>query len=370
MRTGLGVTGALLGLALAGTAHLDREVDVAQGVSRAFEEVSERIAPSVVRIESATRLVGGVRPLGEGSGFVLDEAGLIVTNAHVVNGADAIRVQLIDGRALDAELVGKDIESDLAVLRVEAEGLVAAPLRRDEPARVGEWVIAVGNPLGLGHSVSAGIVSGRGRTANITTYEDFIQTDAAINPGNSGGPLVDLKGRIVGVNTAVADIRMGGQGIGFAIPASMVSEVTAQLARWGEVRRGYVGVNLGNSASERAGSTTGPEPGRGPERRPGGPAEAPGSSSATRGRVNDRWSRRSRASWRSSPPPRDRGPARCSDREEGGRGEARRASSTEVSEGLGPSPPPAGGGSPATSASARATARRASSAVFASRRSS
>ena len=217
---------------------------MAQGVSQAFETVSERIAPSVVRIESGQRTQGGVRPLGEGSGFVLDESGLIVTNAHVVNGADAIRIQLFDGRAVDAELVGKDTESDLALLRVEAEGLVAAPLRSEEPARVGEWVIAVGNPLGLGHSVSAGIVSGRGRTANITTYEDFIQTDAAINPGNSGGPLVDLQGRIVGVNTAVADIRTGGQGIGFAIPADMVAQVTDQLARWGEVRRGYVGVNL------------------------------------------------------------------------------------------------------------------------------
>lgn len=244
MRTGLGVAGAVLGLALAGSAHLERQSDVAQGVSQAFETVSERIAPSVVRIESGQRTQGGVRPLGEGSGFVLDESGLIVTNAHVVNGADAIRIQLFDGRAVDAELVGKDTESDLALLRVEAEGLVAAPLRSEEPARVGEWVIAVGNPLGLGHSVSAGIVSGRGRTANITTYEDFIQTDAAINPGNSGGPLVDLQGRIVGVNTAVADIRTGGQGIGFAIPADMVAQVTDQLARWGEVRRGYVGVNL------------------------------------------------------------------------------------------------------------------------------
>jgi len=244
VRTGLGVAGAILGLALAGSAHLESDADVAQGVSQAFETVSERIAPSVVRIESGRRAEGGTRPLGVGSGFVLDAKGLIVTNAHVVDSADAIRIQLLDGRALDAELVGMDTESDLALLRVEADGLVAAPLRAEEPARVGEWVIAVGNPLGLGHSVSAGIVSGRGRTANITTYEDFIQTDAAINPGNSGGPLVDLQGRIVGVNTAVADIRTGGQGIGFAIPADMVARGTGQLARWGEVRRGYVGVNL------------------------------------------------------------------------------------------------------------------------------
>lgn len=244
IRSRLGIAGALLGLSLAGAAHLASDADVAEGVSRAFEDVSERIAPSVVRVEAARVASGQRMPLGQGSGFVLEADGLIVTNAHVVEAADAVRVRLFDGRALDAEVVGRDTESDLALLRVEAEGLVAAPLRADEPARVGEWVIAVGNPLGLGHSVSAGIVSGRGRTANITTYEDFIQTDAAINPGNSGGPLVDLKGRIVGVNTAVADIRMGGQGIGFAIPADMVAEVTSQLARWGEVRRGYVGVNL------------------------------------------------------------------------------------------------------------------------------
>lgn len=249
-RLGAGVFGAALGLGLAlgGVLIGDRgpaqDVDYARGVSAAFESVSERIAPSVVRIESLQSIGGVLRPIGLGSGFVFSKDGLIVTNEHVVRGADARRVTLLDGRAFVAELVGTDSESDLAVLRIDAHDLVPAPLRTDEPARVGEWVIAVGNPLGLGHSVSAGIVSGRGRETGITTYEDFIQTDAAINPGNSGGPLVDLKGRVIGVNTAVADIRTGSQGIGFAIPAPMVGDIVGQLAECGCVRRGYVGINL------------------------------------------------------------------------------------------------------------------------------
>ncbi|MEM6671892.1 MAG: trypsin-like peptidase domain-containing protein [Planctomycetota bacterium] len=244
---GAGLTAIGFGLAL-GSAFLPErgraEDEIARGVSAAFERVSADIAPSVVRIESLRAFRGGRQPVGQGSGFVIDRDGLVVTNEHVVRGSDAVRVTLLDGRAFEAEIVGRDSESDLAVLRIDADGLVEAPLRTNEPARVGEWVIAVGNPLGLGHSVSAGIVSGRGRTANITTYEDFIQTDAAINPGNSGGPLVDLEGRVIGVNTAVADVRMGGQGIGFAIPAPMVDFVVGQLARSGRVDRGYVGINL------------------------------------------------------------------------------------------------------------------------------
>ncbi|MEM6571286.1 MAG: trypsin-like peptidase domain-containing protein [Planctomycetota bacterium] len=249
-RIGAGVFGTALGLGLAlggyfvGERGALPESDYARGVSRAFESVSARIAPSVVRIEALQRFRGGLQPIGQGSGFVLTSDGLIVTNAHVVRGSDAQRLTLLDGRQFLADLVGKDSESDLALLRIDAKDLTPAPLRTDAPARVGEWVVAVGNPLGLGHSVSAGIVSGRGRETGITTYEDFIQTDAAINPGNSGGPLVDLEGRVIGVNTAVADIRLGGQGIGFAIPAPMVDEIVNQLASDGRVRRGYVGINL------------------------------------------------------------------------------------------------------------------------------
>ena len=222
----------------------DVGIATAREVSSAFEAASRTIAPSVVRIESFQRGGGGFLPSGQGSGVIIDADGVIVTNAHVVRGSSALKVVLVDGRSFDGKIVGLDNETDLARVSIDAEGLVAAELRTDRPARVGEWVIAVGNPLGLGHSVTAGIVSGRGRTQGITSYDNFIQTDAAINPGNSGGPLVDLDGKVVGINTAVIDARRGGQGIGFAIPTWMVSEVIEQLASNGRVSRGYLGVRL------------------------------------------------------------------------------------------------------------------------------
>ncbi|MEL6712785.1 MAG: trypsin-like peptidase domain-containing protein [Planctomycetota bacterium] len=217
----------------------------ARSVSNAFEAVAEEIAPAVVRIEASVEFRGEERPLGQGSGVFVRADGTIVTNAHVVRGASSVRAALVDGRTFDAEILGVDSATDLAVLRVDGDGTFrAAALRAEEDARVGEWVLAVGNPLGLGHAVTAGIVSGRGRAAQIATYEDFIQTDAAINPGNSGGPLVDLDGRVVGINTAVADTRRGSQGIGFAIPADMVQSVVDQLLTSGRVQRGYLGVEL------------------------------------------------------------------------------------------------------------------------------
>ena len=221
------------------------DLDVARSVSSAFETVADRIAPSVVRIEASVEFRGAQRPLGQGSGVVIGDDGTIVTNAHVVRGATKVRVALVDGRAFDAEVIGLDSATDLALLGLEdGADVVPAELRVEPKAQVGEWVLAVGNPLGLGHAVTAGIVSGRGREASIATYEDFIQTDAAINPGNSGGPLVDLDGRVVGINTAVADTRRGSQGIGFAIPAYMVADVVQQLRESGRVRRGYLGVEL------------------------------------------------------------------------------------------------------------------------------
>lgn len=221
-------------------------MDTARDVSAAFERVSEESAPSVVRIECMARFGGSLVPSSQGSGVILDDRGIIATNAHVVRNSDSRTVILYDGRKFNAELVGVDVETDLAVLRIEAGDLVAAELRADEPARVGEWVLALGNPLGLGHTVTAGIISGRGRQQGqtIATYEDFIQTDAAINPGNSGGPLVDLQGRVIGINTAVVDTRRGGQGIGFAIPAEMIEDVVDQLQSTGRVTRGYIGVQL------------------------------------------------------------------------------------------------------------------------------
>lgn len=248
---GLAVGGALrMGPAAGFSAEAAAEIaslkdkSVARSVSSAFEQVADQVAPAVVRIESFGAVGGVERRLGQGSGVILKAEGLIATNAHVVSRASRLSVSLVDGRTFEAEVVGLDEETDLAVLRIEADGLVTAPLRTDEPARVGEWVIAIGNPLGLSHAVTAGIVSGRGRTASITTYEDFIQTDAAINPGNSGGPLVDLEGRVIGINTAVADVSRGGQGIGFAIPASMIAGVVEQLEESGRVTRGYMGVRL------------------------------------------------------------------------------------------------------------------------------
>ena len=167
-----------------------------------------------------------------------------------MRGSSSLKIVLVDGRTFDGKIVGLDNETDLALVEIQADDLVSARLRDDQPVRVGEWVIAVGNPMGLGHSVTAGIVSGRGRNQGITSYDNFIQTDAAINPGNSGGPLVDLDGQVVGINTAVIDTRRGGQGIGFAIPASMVSEVVDQLAANGRVSRGYLGVNLSEVARD------------------------------------------------------------------------------------------------------------------------
>ena len=231
-------------------------LSTAREVSSAFESASRAIAPSVVRIESFQRGSSRFRPSGQGSGVIIDEDGLIATNAHVVRDAGALRVVLVDGRTFDGRIVGLDNETDLAVVRINADELVAAELRTEQPARVGEWVIAVGNPLGLGHSVTAGIVSGRGRSQGITSYDNFIQTDAAINPGNSGGPLVDLDGKVIGINTAVIDARRGGQGIGFAIPTWIVSDVVGDLAANGRVSRGFLGVKLsefGQSYAERVG---------------------------------------------------------------------------------------------------------------------
>ena len=258
-RTGLGLLGTAVGIGLAVGAGLGRGAEerlepgeVARSLSESYVDVAARVAPAVVRIEAFAVAGGMERPLGQGSGVILSEDGLIATNAHVVRRASRVRVSLVDGRAEDARVVGLDVDTDLAVLRIEAEGLVSAPLRADEEARVGEWVLAIGNPLGLDHAVTAGIVSGRGRSASIAAYEDFIQTDAAINPGNSGGPLVDLEGRVIGINTAVANPASGGQGIGFAIPARMVDDVVTELAASGRVTRGYMGVQLNEFSDEYA----------------------------------------------------------------------------------------------------------------------
>jgi serine protease Do/serine protease DegQ len=184
------------------------------------------------------------RTQSAGSGVVVEaRKGYIVTNNHVVERADEINVTLADGRTLSAELVGTDPRVDLAVLKVEPEELVQIEFADSGSARVGDFVVAIGNPFGLNQTVTSGIISALGRSGlGIEGYEDFIQTDASINPGNSGGALVDLAGRLVGINTAILAPAGGNVGIGFAIPANMVREIMEELIEHGEVRRGYLGL--------------------------------------------------------------------------------------------------------------------------------
>ncbi len=180
-----------------------------------------------------------------GSGVIVSSAGYILTNSHVVEAADEIEVLLADGRKLLAKLVGSDSESDLAVLRVEGEQLPAITFGSSEALRVGDVVLAIGNPFGVGQTVTSGIVSALGRSQlGINTFENFIQTDAAINPGNSGGPLVDAGGNLVGINTAIYSRSGGSMGIGFAIPVSTARQVMESIIKTGSVTRGWIGVEV------------------------------------------------------------------------------------------------------------------------------
>lgn len=235
----------------------------------------ERVTPAVVNIQS--RQVVRVRhPLAEdpffrrffglpdlpqeqvrqslGSGVIVDaEQGLVLTNNHVVEAADGIAVTLADGRTLDGELIGADPDTDVAVVRIPAENLRALPLADSGALRVGDFVVAVGNPFGLGQTVTSGIVSALGRSGlRGLGYQNFIQTDASINPGNSGGALVNLRGELVGINTAIFSPSGGNIGIGFAIPANLAREVMRQLIAYGEVRRGTLGVEAQDITAEIA----------------------------------------------------------------------------------------------------------------------
>ena len=180
-----------------------------------------------------------------GSGFVIDEAGIIVTNNHVIAEADEIVANFNDGTKLPAELIGRDEKTDVAVLRVKPETpLKALTFGDSDSLRVGDWVLAIGNPFGLGGSVTAGIISARGRDINAGPYDDFIQTDASINRGNSGGPLFNMDGEVVGINTAIISPSGGSIGIGFAVPANIAVNVIDQLIEFGETRRGWLGVRI------------------------------------------------------------------------------------------------------------------------------
>lgn len=188
-----------------------------------------------------------------GSGFVIDPKGIIVTNNHVIEGAEVITVNFTDGRSLQAELVGKDDKVDLAVLRVKSDKpLPYVSFGDSDKARVGDWVLAIGNPFGLGGSVSAGIVSARNRDINAGPYDDFIQTDAAINRGNSGGPLFNMDGEVVGINTAIISPSGGSIGIGFSVPSQVAKPVVDQLIEFGETRRGWLGVRIQSVTDDMA----------------------------------------------------------------------------------------------------------------------
>jgi serine protease DegQ len=194
---------------------------------------------------------------GAGSGVIVDaENGYVLTNNHLVENADEIAVTLADRRRVNAQLVGSDPETDIAVLRIEADGLTAMPIGDSDKIEVGDFVVAIGNPFGLGQTVTSGIVSALGRTGlGIEGYEDFIQTDASINPGNSGGALVDLDGRLIGINAAILSTGGGGNvGIGFAVPSNMAKSVMTQLLQHGEVRRGRLGVMIQDLTPELAGA--------------------------------------------------------------------------------------------------------------------
>ena len=189
-----------------------------------------------------------------GSGVVVDaENGFVLTNNHVIARADKIVVGLQDGRRLPARLLGGDPETDIAVLQIPAKDLVAVPKGNSEELQVGDYVIAIGNPFGLGQTVTSGIVSALERSGlDMESYEEYIQTDAAINPGNSGGALVDLRGRLVGINTAIVGPTGGNVGIGFAIPVNMANEVMEQIHQYGSVQRGQLGVVIQDLDPEKA----------------------------------------------------------------------------------------------------------------------
>jgi serine protease Do len=190
---------------------------------------------------------------GMGSGVIIDKSGIVLTNNHVVDGADEVLVRLSDGREFKAGDIKTDPETDLAVLRISGAGsLPVARLGNSDDLRLGDWVIAVGNPFGLDSTVSAGIISGTGRDLKSAKRTRFLQTDAAINPGNSGGPLVNLDGEVVGINTAIASNSGGYQGIGFAIPSSLAKWVTSQLIETGVVKRAYLGVGIAEVSGQLA----------------------------------------------------------------------------------------------------------------------
>ncbi len=281
----------------AGESEDDRAVEILERASQAFTRVAKTATPSVVFITAERTVEQRTHPdfhfgdpfdffgddffrrffgephgrresprerqsprqqrqIGQGSGFIINREGYILTNNHVVGGADKITVRLHDGREFEAEHVGADPQSEVAVIKISAEGdLPYAVLGDSDLLQIGEWVIAIGNPFGLSETLTVGVVSAKGRSGiGLADYEDFIQTDAAINPGNSGGPLLNIKGEVIGINTAIFTRSGGYMGIGFAVPINMARAIKKQLVETGEVVRGHLGIVIQEITSDLAAS--------------------------------------------------------------------------------------------------------------------
>ncbi len=268
--------------AVAARQELAKNVVHANGLSEAFTSVAKAVRPSVVHISAVTRIqpTSGKQRLrpqipeqlrrefgmnddmfekffeqqipdqghsqhGQGTGFIISKDGYILTNNHVVRGANELTVKLSDGRQFTGKMIGQDDKTDVAVIKINATNLMPVELGDSDSLQVGEWVLAIGSPFGLEQTVTAGIISAKGRgNVGITDYEDFLQTDAAINPGNSGGPMVNMQGQVVGINTAIASRTGGSAGVGFAIPSSMVKGVAESLMKDGKVTRGWLGAAI------------------------------------------------------------------------------------------------------------------------------
>ena len=234
----------------------------ARKLSDGFVSVADSVGPAVVQIEvtaheeqEGVRFFGGKQdtPIvrGTGSGVILSTDGTILTNNHVIDHALTINVKLKDGRIFTGKLLGRDPSTDLAVLKIDATGLTAAKFADSDAAKVGEWVVAIGSPLGLSYTVTTGVLSAKGRGGlGMNAIEDYLQTDASINPGNSGGPLCDLNGNVLGINTMV--VGHGFQGIGFAVPSSLAKRVAEQIQKKGHVERAWIGVGIQDLTPELA----------------------------------------------------------------------------------------------------------------------
>ena len=294
MVAALCMVGAAVGLAERGEpAQVDQKaLEHAEALSLSFRTVAKSASPSIVSIETLTKgqvIEQAQLPFdddspfrrffeddpqmkrfferrefnaprqspqrrGMGSGFVIDESGIILTNSHVVSGADEVKVRFADGREFIATDIKSDPRADVAILHIDApKGLKALSLGDSNKTEVGDWVLAIGSPFGLDTTVTAGIISAKGRVPGINKREDYLQTDAAINPGNSGGPLLNLRGEVIGINTAISSRGGGNDGVGFAIPINMAKWVANQLIENGEVKRGYLGVMIQDVTGPLAG---------------------------------------------------------------------------------------------------------------------